>query len=300
MSIGWSTPGKSLLLAALLGMVAALSGCGMATHVYQRTATVGNPSVPARSGAPLWAGDVRLNGEVNSVLLGGPYTATNSSGESPSLWVSRVEFGGAAYFGISDFFEMGVHGRYAPYGVTKANIDDAPSPPANARDGTKTLGMGLRVNVPVGEDDSGFVSILAELNFQTITHVEWETAYYEWQSRGTTDSYAGLTTVETSTVSQPKLSLQAGGTVLPALKLFGLTGLDTQHRNELTTKYQHTMDVIHDEPEPLEAYPVFIVGAGVEYRMEAFFATAIVFYPLHTETELEFGPALYSALGVTL
>lgn len=292
-------PGTVALALVVFSMGALCTACGTTTTVYQRVASVGNPYLPSRSGGPMKEDQIRLAAEVNSYLIAGPETSANSSAASPSLWVARAQFGGSAYFGISDYFEMGLHGRLAPVSMARRNMVATPELPEGANASSIQLGAGLRLNKRLGEDKLGFVSLLTELNFVQIPHATWTSSTYvdNWNHRATSGS--GFE-VATPMVGQIALSCQGGYQLLPYLTLFGTATVETLHRNQYSVMTVNAGADFSADPDPLQAYFAMLLGGGVEVALEHFFVNAMIFYPFHGEANLHFGPALSATVGVIL
>jgi hypothetical protein len=284
--------------------VVALSvlSCGSITDVYQRSALVAAPYVPSRTGAPLKRGDIRLQGEVNSTLLGGPFVVEGASDSSPSLWIPRAQFGGAAYFCIRDWLEMGAHGRFAPGQLAKPNIEEAPDFPDGDRGQIWGGGYGIRFNKRLGAEDKGNLSFIGEINVEFMEHATWKSSsyspYYD------PDNVTGGTTqgvkVEQLFLVRPVASLQGGYQFLPFLNLFGVAAVELHERNRLVTVDTYQANDLHSEPDPTTTYPMGILGLGIELKVSKAFADIVAFYPLHGEKDLDFGPAASVLVGATL
>jgi len=296
--------GACLAAALTLAVVAmAVLSCGSITDVYRRAALVSAPYVPSRSGAPLKRGDIRLQGEVNSTLLGGPYTVQGASDSSPSLWIPRAQFGGAAYFCIRDWLEMGAHGRYAPGELASPNIEEAPDFPDHDRGQVWGGGYGIRFNRRLGADDKGNISFVGEINVEFMDHVTWKTSSFSPYYRE--DNVTGGTTTGEAKIEQlfllrPVASLQGGYQFLPFLNLFGVAAVELHERNRLVTVQSYQANDLHSEPDPTTTYPMGILGLGIELKVSKAFADIVAFYPLHGQKDLEFGPAASVLVGATL
>jgi hypothetical protein len=291
---------RSVALALVaFGLATWCLACGTTTTVYQRVASVGNPYLPSRSGGPMKEDQIRLAAEVNSYLIAGPETSGNSSAASPSLWVARAQFGGSAYFGVSESVELGAHGRMAPVSMARRNMVATPTLPEGANASSIQLGAGLRFNKRLGEDKLGFISLLTELNFVQIPHATWTSSTYvdNWNHRATSGS--GFE-VATPMVGQIALSFQGGYQVLPFLTLFGTATVETLHRNQHSVMTINAGADFSADPDPLQAYFAMLAGGGLEVALEHFFVNAMVFYPFHGEANLHFGPALSATVGVIL
>ncbi len=291
-----------LSAATLSGMALSFCACGTITDVYQRTALVSAPSVPSRTGAPLKRGDIRVQGEVNSALLGGPITASGASDSSPSLWIPRAQFGGAAYFCIRDWLEMGAHGRFAPGALAEPNVEEAPDFPDGDRGQVWGGGYGIRFNKRLGAEDKGNLSIIGEINVEFMQHATWKSSTYDpyYDPEDVTGGTTTGTKIEQLWLIRPALSVQGGYQFLPFLNLFGVVGAQLGERNRLVTVHTYQAGSIDSEPDPTTTYPMGILGLGIELKVSKAFADLIAFYPLHGEKDLEFGPAASVLVGATL
>jgi len=315
----------TIVVAGLILTTVAGLHCGPTTVTYERNAMVEAPSLPSRTGAPLKWGELRAAFEVNPWLVA-PRTRhadsmelidsysvdiTDDEGNSNSAWKNtysnqssslitpKAQFGGHIYYGLCDYVEMGIQGLYGPYEIAYKSLHETRDFPRGQEQDAWMFGIGVRFNIPF--ENSGFT--LSFLNEWNIAKVAEHTVMTIASGVGSTSDLTSLESwVDEDIVLRPVVGVQGTYQLLDWLHgyIFGVFQLATRNHHVTKEEYSSAPFILF-EPDSMEAYPVFDVGAGLEFQHRFGFFNVAGFYPLHAEMhDIQQGPGLMLQIGVNL
>ncbi len=263
------------------GLVAAvlMTGCGPVLRKVDRTGFGIGPYVPSRTGSPLAEGEIRLAGELNSALVLGPQTSEDCLGNAPGIWIPKFQAGGSFFAALSRWVELGLFARFARLDWAKrcnVCVDEF-----SDHDGSLvawSAGPSARFNFQI--DDPGFFSLAVEMGIARFNQE------IDGESRPDNVPHFGL--------------FLEGGTRLDSnFSIYGLIGFEALRSNKMRETWVDDPEHFDDPPDNF-GYPVVPVGAGAEFRHEALYLNAVLFYPLSLTSGISFGPAVFAQAGVTL
>jgi hypothetical protein len=272
-------------LALLLGAAA----CAPATPI-RRTALVNAPSLPARTGLPLRAGELRVAGELNPLRVYDAYADALIVPDvgAPGLYVPNIQLGLSLYGAPTEGFEVGGQVRYTRLSWAEPSaVGVLPFP-----DGDRDLllgGLGVRGNITLAE---GLTFTLGgELN---LTEVEQAVYVCRTCTGGVTSSRAY--TFERFDAAYFMLPTLATGV---AYRFNDYVGVYTTIAFTLGVRNTGFDPDLGNLPnDTLRTMPIFPMGAGVEVNVQRFFANATLFYPLEGVEDLELGLSLAAQAGL--
>ena len=322
----------SILLAAL-----SFINCGPVVVVHERNAIVEPPTLPSRTGPPLKWGQLRVAAELNPVLVA-PSTRPASkmapsakygywyedpdtgetdyhiysseySDHSSSLMTPRIQVGGSAYYGVTNYFEVGIHGHYGPHSTHYKSLEETREYPVNRERGTWRAGVGVRANIPIKKTGLT-LSFLHELNIAGISEYTIRTvegSYYRHFPATEEEAAAHFNSIDAwiaeCIVLRPVLGFQGNLQINSWLHafLFAIGQVRTKNVHLTETEYDGWFSfMLHSSLEhtSLDSYLVANVGGGLEARLSNAFLNVAMFYPLHEHLDdFNQGPALFIQTG---
>jgi hypothetical protein len=322
----------SFFLATLL-----MAGCGPIVVVHERNAVVDAPTLPSRTGPPLTWGQLRVAAELNPVLVApttraaskmAPHAkygywyedpdtgetdyyvyASEYTDHSSSLMIPKIQAGGSIYYGVTNYFEAGIHGHAGPRRTHYKTLEETRDYPAGKERNTWRLGVGVRANIPIKKTGLT-LSFLHELNIAKISEFTIETGTgqytgipYETEEEAQLAWNSMNTWVVDPIVLRPVLGFQADFQFNPWLHgyLFAMGQVRTKnvHLSEKTYSDWLSFLIFNSmDRTSLESYLVANVGGGLEARLSSAFLNVAMFYPLHKHlSDFNQGPALFLQAG---
>jgi hypothetical protein len=257
-----------------------LSACGPVLQKVNRTGFGTGPYLPSRTGAPLEDGEIRLAGELNSMLPLGPTTFEGCDSGDPGLWIPKYQVGGSFFGALSRWVELGGFARFTRLDwARRCNTCVGPFNDHDDSDLVWAGGASARFNFDV--EEQGFISLAIELGLANF-HQE-----IDGRQKPATVPHAGL-------------FLQGGTRLDEHFSLFALVGMESLRSNRRKESWVDDPNHFDDDPPDHFAYLVVPVGAGAEFRFQELYLNAVISYPLSTADGIQFGPAVFAQAGVTL
>ncbi|MGD8861373.1 MAG: hypothetical protein PVI30_15295 [Myxococcales bacterium] len=268
------------------------AGCAPPTAV-RRTALIPAPTLPARAGAPLGAGQGRASLELDGFELTPlHYPELNSADEGdPGVLIPDFHLGGSFYLGVSGSIEVGARLQYTHASWSDPNVSGVLPLPDDTDQTLWSGGPGMRLNLALQEEGDGTpitLSLLGELGITSLPEVTFRRA---GGTGADGDPAYVLDREEDRLFLIPNLAAALDVGVGHGLDLGLLLGVQQSVTNVGFDSLEHLDD---DTTEP---FAVGYAGVGVEYLFEPIVVSLYALLPFHGQELIDFGPRGRLQLG---
>jgi hypothetical protein len=264
-----------------------VSAC-VPTTAVRRTAFAPGAYLPARTGAPLAAGESQLSAEMSG---GGAAEAfLGPEVGDPGLLTPELSAGASAYHAVSQGLELGAQVRYASYDWARSSSAGVLPFPSNRERDLWLVGAGARYNLRV--PGTGFsLAALGELNRTTIHQATFvcndprcEEGNFTFNDGAELYEFKGM---ESETFTFGSLFLQPTLEAGYGLSFFSSLGIQGNIRNVGFDPDRRNAGNSTIEPSSLG-----IMGLGSSYRVGWLTTTISAFLPVAGQGDLTYGPAV--------
>ncbi|MBN1947499.1 MAG: hypothetical protein JW797_17645 [Bradymonadales bacterium] len=274
-------------------LLSLLWACAPTTPI-RRTAIVPAAQLPARVGAPLERGEIRIAAEANPLARIEPELDLIALPGDPGLLIPFTQLGLNLYGAPLEWLELGMQARYAHYDWMTVNVVGVLPFPES--EDLWMYGFGARLNFRIADSPVSF-SALLEYNLANIHQARFIWTGESQSPSQTNDPYAGYTFdgIESEHFGLPAFFVQGTVRLHPMLDAYLVGGVEQNVTNigfdpDLSSRYEST----------LEGYAVGIVGLGLEFCWKYAFANLSFFLPIESEEMLVFGPSFALQIGASL
>jgi hypothetical protein len=292
--------GLRRVTAILAAACSCLASCATTTYTAQRTAFVPAPSLPARMGRPLRAGEVQIQAEANSIRLTDVPTLgpADVRVDTPGLLIPRFMFGLGLHSAFIDYVESGLVLRFGFPQAAEYNLASAQLFPDNDSVSFQ-LAATVRGNAPLLDAPVRLtLSPIIEMGLLLVPQI---TKVVET----TTPWGGGKPTTRTYEDLDHEVSLHASfflqfdvGVLDGLLHLHVLGGCQRNVRNYAGSS--GTLGFLESVPDTYRDMWIATVGAGAEVDYDVFFFGVAFLYPFEIDADDWFGPSLVLRTGVNL
>lgn len=280
------TPIASLALLATVATLALASACAPQSQI-RRSAFIPGASLPARVGAELHEGEVRLAGHVNAVRADAAPLSELYWTEvgDPGVFIPDFQLGASGWFGLGGGLEIGGQLQFASLSWTRRNTVGVLDFPAQHQENLLLGGVGLRYNVPV-DHHALRVGLIGEVNYVSVPQAVFvlEQDVYRFER------------IDNEGFLLPNVALQvAWEEPLSPHITFAPHLLLGAQRSVTNVGFDDDLSRLDDST--LEGFVAGYVGLGADFRIHALAVGAAIYFPFDGVDRIDFGPSFALTLG---
>lgn len=280
------TPIASLALFATVVLLALGSACAPQSQI-RRSAFIPGASLPARVGAELHEGEVRLAGHVNAGRAdAAPLSSLNwTEVGDPGVFIPDFQLGASGWFGLGGGLEIGGQLQFASLSWARRNTVGVLDFPSQHQESLLLGGVGLRYNVPI-DHPALRLGLIGEVNYVSIPQAVFvlEQDAYRFER------------IDDEGFLLPNVALQLGWEERLGHRItFAPHLLLGAQRSVTNVGFDDDLSRLDDST--LEGFIAGYVGVGVDFRIHALAVGASLYFPFDGVDRIEFGPSFAVTLG---